>query len=300
MNWSSFVIPLFGGPTTVAGFCAAAGVYAFFFLLLWVIFLLRFKAGPSSSSKSAPPKTWALKCAMLVHHVVVGPLALLAALQDPVVVGVYKCLGCAAEAWNLLSVLGSTAPPAYIQALMPITAGYMVADLILLPSWSLTAGSATENLLMVVHHLLSLMAWPITLYFNYCARYVLILLAYEISSVFLTINWLLSNSGRKRSVIYKVNGFTFTASFVVVRVLGALPQLRSLWEVPPWQRDAVRARSSVTDLRTYQLLALYTLIIPHVLNLFWGVKVVKGFVAISLQKEKKESKVELLPSAGQT
>merc|ERR1712146_78427 len=116
-----------------------------------------------------------------------------------------------------------------------------------------------------------------------------ILLVYEITSIFLTINWLLSNSGRKTSLIYKVNGLLFTLSFVVVRMLGALPQLRALWEVPPWNPEAVKERSDVSSLATYQLLSLYTLIIPHMLNLFWGVKVIKGFAAVALQKDTKRA-----------
>lgn len=296
MGWSAFVIPLHGGPTTHAGYVAAVGVYTLLFLTLWVLFWLRFKdtdmQNQQDPSKAVAPRTWALKCAMLVHHVLVGPLALVAALQDAAIVGAYECFGCEAEAWNLLSEVGSTAAPASVQALMPITAGYMVADLVLLPSWSLTAGSMIENALMVLHHVISLLVWPLTLFHNYCARYVLILLVYEVTSIFLTINWLLSNSGKKKSIIYKVNGLLFTLSFVVVRMLGALPQLRSLWEAPPWSPDAVQKRSDVSSLATYQLLSLYTLIIPHMLNLFWGVKVVKGFVAVALQKDSKDANKE--------
>merc|ERR1712110_1168075 len=123
----------------------------------------------------------------------------------------------------------------------------MVADLVLLPCWSLSKSSQVENTLMVFHHLISLGVWPPTLLYNYCSRYVVILLAYELSSVFLTCMWLLSNYDLKQHIAYKVNGLFFTASFVIVRMLGALPQLRALLTVQPWS-NAVAERVAPGEL----------------------------------------------------
>merc|ERR1712003_457111 len=117
-----------------------------------------------------------------------------------------------------------------------------------------------ENGLMVMHHVFSLGVWPCTIFYNYCARYVVVLLAYEVSSIFLTVNWMLSNAGMKTTSAYKVSGLLFTATFVLIRMAGALPQLFALWYAPPWSFSVVD-QVAPREMMKWQILATSTLIL---------------------------------------
>merc|ERR1712037_467505 len=121
---------------------------------------------------------------------------------------------------------------------------------------------------MVLHHILSIAIWPCTLYYKYCPRYVLALLSYEFSSVFLTVNWLLASSGNKQTLAYKASGLVFTGSFVVVRMLGAVPQLIALLRVPPWTARVAEIAAPGSGIQPWQVYACSSLVVPHALNLF--------------------------------
>ena len=210
------------------------------------------------------PDTWALKAAMLLHHVFVGPIALVLIFRDPVVYGALSCFGCDEYAQLLVRDPDVQVPPAIVW-LVPVTVGYMVADLCLIGCWDLSGkGSRLESALMVVHHVLSIITWPHTIWYDFCARYVLFLVAYELSSIFLTLNWMLSTAGKKQDSAYFASGLLFTASFVAVRLAGGLPQIVAMWNAPPW-----RHLSGVPD---YVWMGSVVLVLPHVLNFFWGVK----------------------------
>eukprot|EP00928_Gymnodinium_smaydae_P074235 TRINITY_DN57300_c0_g1_i1.p1 TRINITY_DN57300_c0_g1~~TRINITY_DN57300_c0_g1_i1.p1 ORF type:complete len:344 (+),score=79.87 TRINITY_DN57300_c0_g1_i1:111-1034(+) len=271
-------------PPTWEAFWASALAWALLFLALWAAALGGLKLVGFEPPDGAPPRrTWALKASMLVHHAVVGPLALAAIVVDPVLREAFLCFGCEDAAWNLVRD-ASVGPSALAALLVPITTGYMVADLLLLHCWSLSKASRVENVLMVLHHTISLGVWPPTLFYDYCSRYVVVLISYEVSSVFLTLNWFLSTAGRKSGSMYKVSGLLFTLSFVLIRMVGALPQLRALWYAPPWTSTVYRAVAP-GELMEWQVLLTSTLVLPHLLNLFWGVKVIRGFLAV-LRKQK--------------
>merc|ERR1712232_691752 len=141
-----------------------------------------------------------------------------------------------------------------------------------------------ENLLMVMHHVLSMISWPTVVYYDFCARYVMILLMYELSSVFLIVNWMLSTAGKKSTSFYFLSGVLFTFSFVIMRMFGAVPQLLMMWRRPPW------LFGEALGMPLWSLRGSAFLVIPHILNGFWGVKVIKGFLAVVLGKKstKKE------------
>jgi len=228
---------------------------------------------------------------MLVHHCFVGPLAFLAISEDAKLMDAFACMGCAGAAPGMIA--DQSGPLISAQALVPITVGYMLADLILFPYWNLSSSAMLENLLMVMHHVISILVWQMTISFDYCQRYVLVLLSYEITSIPLTVMWVLSTSGRKSSLLYKFTGLIFTASFVVLRMGAAVPQLRSMWYAVPWQLEwaeffrpgVVPAQLPLGIFRA----GTATLVIPHMLNLFWGIKVVKGFISVFIGGDKKKS-----------
>merc|ERR1719382_1003511 len=111
-------------------------------------------------------------------------------------------------------------PPLAARALTPITLGYFLGDLLLLSQWNLTRSGALENGLMLFHHVASLLVWPAAIYFDWVARYVIIMLSYEFTSFWLTVIWMLSQTDKKQNPFYLVVGFLFTLSFVAMRMVG--------------------------------------------------------------------------------
>lgn len=272
LDWSLWASP---DVLHARGFWIHAACWAFIFVVLWSVMnlILRFLCSGTEIG-GVKCGTWALKCGMIFHHAVVGCSALFALWEDPAIRRMYHCLGCTEAAVDLLR--GTSGPSLAAQTLMPITMGYMIGDLILLSQWHLPTGKGMlENVLMILHHILSLASWPVTLYYDFCNRYVLILLSYELTSVFLILNWMLSTSGRKKSFAYLASGIIFTGSFVLMRMVGAFPQLMAIANAPPFLSTA-----KLADLPTWtRLCGGSFLILPHVLNFFWGVKVLKGFAA---------------------
>jgi len=273
MGWQAFVLP---GVTTPLGFAAAALFWALLLLVAWVLANEGFKRKSDDGKEfhGVAVGTWALKVAMLLHHVAVAPLALLAIGCDAATRQALACFGCS-EVAPLLIRDALEGPSYAAQVLAPITIGYMIADLALLRNWSLSAkGGQGENILMLVHHSFSMITWPHTIWFDFCTRYVLFLVSYELSSIFLTVNWMLSTAGRKQHPVYFASGLLFTGTFVLTRMLGAVPQLLALWHAPPWSK-------ATEGVPAYVWMGSVTLLLPHAMNFFWGVKVVRGFASVA-------------------
>lgn len=263
------------------GLGVASCGYAAFLVAFWAAVsaaLARLKPG-EEKVLGVRRGTLALKLANLLHHAFVGPLAVLALLKDPVLRSALR--GDAASAALLLR--DPSGPPAAVLALTPVTLGYLTADLLLLPQWNLLGAAPSDTALMVFHHAMSMVAWPFAIKYDYCARYVLVMLSYELSSVFLTANWLLSASGLKNSLLYGMSGGLFTLSFLLIRIVGALPQFLALARAPPWRA----AREAYPGVLGWMFPWSAVLVLPHVLNFFWAAKVSRGAVKLALGGAKK-------------
>merc|ERR1719382_1070462 len=155
-------------------------------------------------------------------------------------------------------------PPLAARALTPITLGYFLGDLLLLSQWNLTRSGALENGLMLFHHVASLLVWPAAIYFDWVARYVIIMLSYEFTSFWLTVLWMLSAASMKTSILYKLAGLVFTLSFVVMRMVGAVPQLLAMWNAPPWSVELEQA-ASPGGIHDFCWIFSLSLVAPHLL-----------------------------------
>merc|ERR1719215_1826939 len=180
-------------------------------------------------------------------------------------------------------------PPLAARALTPVTLGYFIGDLLLVGQWNLTKSGAMENVLMLFHHIASLIVWPAAVYFDWVARYVIIMLSYELTSFGLTVLWMLSTADMKKNPLYTVVGLFFTVSFVLMRMVGAVPQLMAMWNAPPWSSKLEQA-AQPGGVHAWCWIFSASLVLPHLLNLFWGVKVVSGFAAVLTKKDSKKGK----------
>lgn len=281
----------FAGPRTLASAYAVvyskASIYAVAFLTLWFVFvgLLRL-AGFGSEICGARRGTWALKMAMLVHHALVTPVSLLGIWQDEAIMNMYTCWGCASVAplMNRASVASIAAG-----ALTPVTLGYFIGDLCLLSQWNLKGSGRLESILMLFHHIASLLVWPAAVYFDWVSRYVIIMLSYEFTSFWLTVMWMISTAGLKSSKSYMISGGIFTLSFVLLRMVGAIPQLLAMYLAPPWSKANEIAAAGPQGIHDWCWIFSGSLVFPHLLNIFWGFKVVKGFVGVLFKGKKKKA-----------
>lgn len=289
MEWAALsphsILDYNGPPTLAHAYTVVfskAAVYAAVFIVAWAVVVLALRAaGCGPDICGARRGTWALKSAMLMHHGIITPLAFIAISEDPTIMGMYTCFGCR-EVASLMN--RATVAPLAARALAPVTLGYFIGDLLLLSQWNLTTGSAVESALMLFHHVASLLVWPAAIYFDWVARYVLIMLSYEFTSGLLTLMWMISTAGYKKSPVYMVCGLLFTISFVLMRMIGAIPQLLALWHATPWLHS-VETAASPEGIHEWCWIFSSSLVAPHLLNLFWGIKVVQGFLAIIFGKK---------------
>lgn len=282
-----------GSPTILAMYSqvySKAAGYTLFFLGLWVaVVVLLQAAGCGELVCGARRGTWALKIMMLVHHGIVASLAVAGLADDPVVQDMYTCFGCRDAAVRMNR--DAMRPPLAARALTPVTLGYFMADLLLLSQWNLTKSGAVENGLMLMHHIASLTVWPAAVYFDWVARYVLIMLSYEFTGVWLTSLWMLSTANLKKSTAYLFVGLLFTFSFVIMRMVGALPQFVAMYNAPPWSTE-LEMTAQAGGIHAWCSIFSMSLVLPHLLNFFWGVKVVSGFAAVVFPKKEKNGKAE--------
>mmetsp|Transcript_7421 Transcript_7421/g.20352 ORF Transcript_7421/g.20352 Transcript_7421/m.20352 type:complete len:291 (-) Transcript_7421:49-921(-) len=259
-------------PAGTLGFWLTSLAWTVFFLAVWgvVYGVLKTTWTPTGSASCA---TWALKLAMLVHHIIVSVASFTVMFQDETTRDLFWCFGCAEAAKNMI-----ISPPFHFATwLPPITIGYMAADLILIKSW-MVSKSQTDNYLMIAHHIGSMVVWPLAVTHDCCTRYIVILISTEISSIFLTVKFIFEQTGRKAGLLFKVNGLLFSLSFIVVRVLAAVPQLVAMYNAPPF---GLRTwNSAMPDLPNWGRFISLALLIPHVMNFFWGYKVTMGIIAI--------------------
>jgi len=294
MDWAALsphdITDFAGPPTLLAAYSkvfAKATGYAIVFVAAWAaVNLLMRASGLGPTICGVRRGTWALKTAMLLHHGLVTPLALIGIWQDPATMGMYRCFGCP-EMASLMN--RDVRPPLAARALTPVTLGYFIGDLLLVSQWNLTKSGAVENMLMLFHHIASLIVWPAAVYFDWVARYVIIMLSYELTSFWLTVLWMLSTADMKKSPFYVVVGMLFTLSFVVMRMVGAIPQLLAMWNAPPWSL-ALETAAQPGGIHEWCWMFSASLVLPHLLNLFWGVKVVSGFAAVLTGKGSKKGK----------
>lgn len=141
------------------------------------------------------------------------------------------------------------------------TCGYFMYDFILMIYEPMVSSPG-----MLVHHIGSLLVWPIAVAEDQLVFFVLIFIAYEVSTPMLHYRWILLNTGRKSSKLYVPNGLLLLVTFYIARVLSAPPLLCAMH----LSRDALLTMHPV-----HQVLSL-AILVPIVLNLVWFEKLWGG------------------------
>lgn len=66
---------------------------------------------------------------------------------------------------------------------------------------------------MILHHVLSLLTWPVGLVEPACHPYLLLCVSMEASSPFVQLRWFISQHHGKETLLYKLNGALMTLGF---------------------------------------------------------------------------------------
>lgn len=122
---------------------------------------------------------------------------------------------------------------------------------------------------MLVHHGCAIAAWALYLQGGYGHALSLVGVFCEVTNPFMNLRWLLSSLGLKGSWLYVINGVLFCLSWLLVRVLFALPAGTYLLLIQ-WQ-------TLQPLLPTWRLVLLVGFFaVGLTLNLFWGIKLLRG------------------------
>jgi len=161
-------------------------------------------------------------------------------------------------------------------------------DFVYINTW--TAG---EFLLMIVHHTLCILMWPISSFTGWAQGWVIWFIAMEISNVFLTARWMFLEAGLKDSIGKKLNDCLFLVCFFVSRIL-PIPVYLVAWyfvhEITDVSHMISKGVSSETAkiLVSASYLLAYTCLAPIFLNLFWFYKILGMISKTFKPKEEKQ------------
>ncbi|GAB5369015.1 hypothetical protein AAMO2058_001368700 [Amorphochlora amoebiformis] len=221
-----------------------------------------------------PHAWWLHQVLCLLHHVVVGFVATYALLFDPfcyrVLSGVMSGSHQGAKDLNF-------GRSAYCVALLPLTLGYMIFDLIEL----IRCGQV--NMLIGVHHVTALLLWPILLHYGTGEMWILYFLSTELTGPFNVIRKMLSEINVKESKVYLINGILFTVLFVAWRMVPIPWLCNALIQAHPFNPSYVPESYSITQLFWARVAAVFS-VVPLLFNMYWGLLVVRGATRIFLNK----------------
>jgi len=243
------------------------------------------RATTTFPGKKEEALTWAVKCATLVHHGILGVVALgvlFAEYGDDLydVATSQKAEGAAA-----LADLHSPT----VSILTDFSVGYMVFDLIFISTWS-----SGEYALMLMHHALSMGLWPISSFAGWGQGWVIWFIAMEISSLFMAVRWMILSAGGKGSSTEKLNGLLFLVSFFIIRIVPIPVYFLAFYLQGQPTSTAHLIAQGMEPAQAESMLALgkwigLACLLPSVLNMFWFYKIVNMVMKMGKSDKAKKS-----------
>ena len=161
-----------------------------------------------------------------------------------------------------------------LQTAMPMILGYFVYDLALA---AFVSGPAMEKL-MVVHHALCIIVWPISFHYQAGCFYILYMMAAELSTPFLWLVVYFLPRYKITGPVYIFLGLVMVLVFFVIRILPGPALLKSLISSQIYWKGVNPA---------IYWLAMITLPLPSLLFTYWFVRILQGMVG-ALASDKKD------------
>ena len=196
---------------------------------------------------------WAIKLTNIVHAIVVGPLALYTLLNDVKMLEIVSSL----KDWNY-PVIYETILTIPESNFCPVLTTYTIGFFI----WDLVHSNHAESFtfVMVLHHLISIIVWPIALYNGLANFFLLSFMVSEISSPFIHIRWYI-RSKYGQGMLWLLMTFIFILSFIIVRILVLPYIIFGLYAAQTWRHPEINV--------WLRILSTVTLYLPSIFNIWW-------------------------------
>lgn len=157
--------------------------------------------------------------------------------------------------------------------ILPISLGYFCYDMVILTFSTNNPDAADVGVLMFVHHIGSLIIWPIAYVNNTHHIYLLYLLATELSTPFLhQTTFFLPKAGLADTAFHKFNGVMLILIFFFLRVCTVPIMAWSLFDASEYFYQLATV---------FQFLTVISLPIPAALNLFWFLQMIQQALSIA-------------------
>jgi len=201
---------------------------------------------------------WLNRCVSIPHAIVASFLAISALCTEEPAASLLGAMVRLSPSQDYIHC-----PSMIFDTILPITLGYFLYD-----TTVMMIDREVYMHLMVVHHVVSLVVWTLAYYYRIFFYYILVMIATEVTTPFLHIAiFFFPKHGLTGTKVHLVLGLCLVAGFFLFRVL-PIPFLAYSW----WA-----TRSEMLTLSpTLQLIAICTLPVPSILNLYWFVLLVRG------------------------
>lgn len=253
----------------------------------------------ASSFLSCPPptldgascKTYALKVVNVVHAALMGPAACYV-LFGGVVLGTDGADGnltrgvaaaLAGDASSAPAMFSGGLGAGYANVLTPITVGFFVWDLWRVDAWAKT--TVGERRLMIVHHVISILVWPVAARNNVAGPFLLHFEYTELSSPLLQFRWYAQTFRGRSSGADMAVSAAFAVAFLFVRTTNIHIVLHTLFYARPF--DSALHPHVPNYIR---ILGTLTLGLPSLLNTVWTLQIFKMGYKMLFGKKKPPTK----------
>ena len=208
------------------------------------------------SEKHTPDKMrlwWSIKCSNVLHAVIIGPVATYAIFTDEKMVAIVTNL----REWDFPAIYETilmTQESYFCPALVTFSVGFFVWDLIY------SKHAESFEFLMVLHHVISILIWPIALNNGLANFFLLSFMASELSSPFIHVRWYI-RSKYGQGMAWILMTLIFILAFIVVRIVVLPYILFGLYGAQTWRHPEVPL--------WLQILSTSTLYLPSLFNIWW-------------------------------
>ena len=227
------------------------------------------------SEKHTPDKMrlwWSIKCSNVLHAVVIGPVATYAIFTDEKMVAIVTNL----REWDFPAIYETilmTQESYFCPALVTFSVGFFVWDLIY------SKHAESFEFLMVLHHVISILVWPIALNNGLANFFLLSFMASELSSPFIHVRWYI-RSKYGQGMAWILMTLIFILAFIVVRIVVLPYILFGLYGAQTWRHPEIPL--------WLQILSTSTLYLPSLFNIWWMWFIIKMCMRFLCPSKKKK------------
>jgi hypothetical protein len=239
----------------------------------------------ATSLKATDRATLALKVVNIVHAAISGPVAFyFLFLQGDAATAHAVQRAVALDAAFAPQLFSAHIAAEQALALTCWTVGFMCWDLYRIDTWAKSGHG--EKKLLIVHHVLSILVWPLASLYRVAGPFLLHFEYTELSSPFLQLRWVTQLFFGRGSRADKIMSMLFALSFFIVRSTNVHVVLHAAF----YSRQYSLALHPELPLHV-RLIGAVTAGLPALLNLFWTFQILKMGKKMLFPKPKRAKKI---------